>query len=144
MSTTGRKQDRVSAIEAMRKQAHQRLTEAQRDLTASPHDSGARARYGAALQELQAAEDLRQNAPPVKPEFSRAAAEIEELKENAPTLSLKPPTAAPSPLVDQTERGPLVSPYLRDHEAERLRLKEAMLMRRQFQRAARDAFERGR
>jgi|GEM_PF-6514260 len=81
-------------------------------------------------------------APDVAAAFDRARKEPEkEADKPEPKLEYRPPAPAPSPMGEGQVRPAQVSPQLRREEKERA-FKAAMLARREFNRAARDAFER--
>lgn len=81
-------------------------------------------------------------APDVATAFDRARKEPEkEANKPEPRLEYRPPAPGPSPMGEEQTRSAQVSPQLRREEKARA-FRTAMLMRRQFNRAARDGFER--
>ena len=94
--------------------------------------------------------DPEVETPPMRGEFDRARTGEQKKPKKAAVvkreLKLQPP--APKGMGGQAEPQHLVSPYLRERDAqterekEKARLRERLRMKREFGKASRDAFER--
>jgi len=89
-------------------------------------------------------DELRIKAPDVAAAFERARKGLEEETER-PELHLEYTPPAPAPGGTMERRRPLVSPQLREEDPKAAQIRAhvaSMLARREFNRAARDAWER--